>query len=127
MMRFNLKFSPSVILITLGILLTACNKQPSADSSQQGAQLMEVQVITAEETPTSIQIEIPGRLEAYRQAEVRARVAGIVTERLYQEGQDVKKGTPLFLINPELLAAAKDEMAGALALAEANLLNCINN
>ena len=126
MMRFNLKFSPSVILITLGILLTACNKQPSADSSQQGAQLMEVQVITAEETPTSIQIEIPGRLEAYRQAEVRARVAGIVTERLYQEGQDVKKGTPLFLINPELLAAAKDEMAGALALAEANHLNAVD-
>jgi len=125
MMRFNLNFSPFVILITLGLLLTACTKQPLADSSQQGT-LIEVQVIKAVETPTSIQIKIPGRLEAYRQAEVRARVAGIVTERLYQEGQDVKKGTPLFLINPELLAAAKDEMAGALALAEANHLNAVD-
>lgn len=126
MIRFILKFSTSIILTTLGLSLAACSKQPSPDSTEQVTQLAEVQVITATETPTSIQIEIPGRLESYRQAEVRARVAGIVTERLYQEGQDVKKGMPLFLINPELLAAARDEMAGALALAEANHTNAMD-
>lgn len=67
-----------------------------------------------------VSIELPGRLEAFRQAEVRARVAGIVTERLYKEGQDVRKGTPLFLINPELLKVARDEASGTLAKAEAN-------
>lgn len=65
-------------------------------------------------------IEQPGRLEAYRQAEVRARVAGVVTERPYQEGQEVKAGTPLFRIDPAPLQAALDAAGAALELAEAN-------
>ena len=120
--RLSLRLT-SVILI---MLVAACSKQKAADSTAETTPLTEVQIITAKETPASIMIEIPGRLEAYRQAEVRARVAGIVTERLYQEGQDVKKGMPLFLINPELLTAARDEMAGDLALAEANHANALD-
>ncbi|MFC0687567.1 efflux RND transporter periplasmic adaptor subunit, partial [Novosphingobium clariflavum] len=45
-------------------------------------------------------IELPGRIEAVRTAEVRARVDGIVERRLYQEGSDVPAGAPLFLIDP---------------------------
>lgn len=80
----------------------------------------QVDVIITRVVSSPVSIELPGRLEAFRQAEVRARVAGIVTERLYKEGQDVRKGTPLFLINPELLKVARDEASGALAKAEAN-------
>tara|TARA_R110001606_G_scaffold12592_1_gene54820 strand:+ start:4655 stop:5803 length:1149 start_codon:yes stop_codon:yes gene_type:complete len=125
-MRFNLKFSPIFTSFILVIVLVACSKQKSEDYAQEATMLTEVQIITAIEAPASIQIEVPGRLEAYRQAEVRARVAGIVTERLYQEGQDVKKGTALFMINPELLAAVRDEMAAALAVAEANHVNSMD-
>ncbi len=56
----------------------------------------------------------------HRQAEVRARVAGIVTRRLYEEGQDVRAGTVLFQIDPAPLKAALDISRGALARAEAS-------
>jgi multidrug efflux system membrane fusion protein len=105
-------------------LMSACSSGDQAASS--GAAPIEVQAIQVTETPVTMEAEIPGRLEAYRQAEVRARVAGIVTQRVYQEGQEVKKGTPLFLINPELLAAAREDAAGALAQAEANHLNAVD-
>ena len=50
-------------------------------------------------------------MEPYREAEVRARVAGIVTSRLYEEGQDVKRGDALFQIDPAPLQAAYDSEA----------------
>jgi membrane fusion protein, multidrug efflux system len=105
-------------------LMSACSSGDQA--APAGAAPVEVQAIQVTETPVTMEAEIPGRLEAYRQAEVRARVAGIVTERVYQEGQEVKKGTPLFLINPELLSAAREDAAGALAQAEANHLNAVD-
>ncbi len=102
------------------MLIQGCSKNEPA---QQGEATPEVNVLKTELTEVASQVSLPGRLEAYRQAEVRARVPGIVTERLYKEGQDVKKGTPLFLINPELLNAAKDQAAGTLAAAEAQYAN----
>lgn len=102
--------------------LTACSQEQQAEN----ADIPEVEVYVTRVAATPIEASVPGRLEAYRQAEVRARVAGIVTERLYQEGQEVKKGTPLFLINPELLTAARDQAAGTLASAEANHRNALD-
>jgi membrane fusion protein (multidrug efflux system) len=43
--------------------------------------------------------ELPGRLEASRVAQVRARVPGILQKRLFREGSDVKAGQPLFRID----------------------------
>ncbi|GGI98997.1 resistance-nodulation-cell division (RND) multidrug efflux membrane fusion protein MexC [Halopseudomonas pertucinogena] len=65
--------------------------------------------------------ELPGRIEPARTAEVRARVPGIVLERLFTEGADVKAGDVLFRIDPQPLEAAVAEARGALAQAEANL------
>jgi multidrug efflux system membrane fusion protein len=79
----------------------------------------EVVIAIAQRSAEPITTELPGRLEAFRQAEVRARVAGIVTARLYQEGQQVKKGTPLFRIDPAPLRAAFNMAAGQLASAKA--------
>ena len=107
------------------IVLTGCS-QEQADSNNEKAALPEVEVHIVAITNTPLTVSVPGRLEAYRQAEVRARVAGIVTERLYHEGQEVKKGTPLFLINPELLTTARDQAAGILASAEASLRNAVD-
>lgn len=78
-----------------------------------------MKVITAKASAEVMTIEQPGRLEAYRQAEVRARVSGIVMSRPYEEGQEVKAGTPLFLIDPAPLQAALNSTAAALAEAEA--------
>lgn len=63
--------------------------------------------------------ELPGRATAYRIAEVRARVDGIVQRRLYTEGADVRVGTPLFRIDPEPFEAALQSAEAQLASAQA--------
>lgn len=74
----------------------------------------------ATETVT-ITRELPGRIDALRVAEVRARISGIILEKTLEEGADVKAGDVLFKIDPAPLEAAKENAAAALARAEANL------
>ncbi|WP_241049461.1 multidrug efflux RND transporter periplasmic adaptor subunit AxyX [Achromobacter xylosoxidans] len=100
------------------LLVSACSKKEAPEAAKAPA---EIGVIVAKATPTSVASELPGRLEPYREAEVRARVAGIVTRRLYEEGQEVARGAPLFQIDPAPLQAAYDSEAAALARAQANL------
>jgi membrane fusion protein, multidrug efflux system len=68
-------------------------------------------------------IELPGRLQAVRTSEVRARVDGIVQRRLYTEGTDVKEGQPLFQIDPRQLRAQLNAAEAALARAQATESN----
>ncbi|MGR3907634.1 MexX/AxyX family multidrug efflux RND transporter periplasmic adaptor subunit [Burkholderia sp. SR8] len=79
-------------------------------------------VVTVRPVAVPMTVELPGRLDAYRQAQVRARVAGIVTARTYEEGQEVKQGAVLFRIDPAPLKAARDAAQGALAKAQAAAL-----
>lgn len=123
-MSFLNRINGTATLIIAALLLVACNQKSTQNIAETA--LPEVAIINVEMEPSTMSVKLPGRLEAYRQAEVRARVAGIVTERLYTEGQDVKKGTPLFLINPELLTAAKNQAEGNLARAEAGYANALD-
>jgi membrane fusion protein (multidrug efflux system) len=66
----------------------------------------EVTVVTVGKTEANLTQDLPGRLEAYRVAQVRARVDGIVEKRLFTEGSDVKVGTTLFQIDPRSYRAA---------------------
>lgn len=100
------------------VVLGGCSKQQEVAAGPP-QETPEVKVITAKASAEVMTIEQPGRLEAYRQAEVRARVSGIVMSRPYEEGQEVKAGTPLFLIDPAPLQAALNSTAAALAEAEA--------
>ncbi len=117
MLRYPNRFYILMVLFSI-YGLSGCDDRQSDTAVNEVPPQVDVIITRVISSPVSI--ELPGRLEAFRQAEVRARVAGIVTERLYKEGQDVRKGTPLFLINPELLKVARDEASGALAKAEAN-------
>ena len=65
--------------------------------------------------------ELPGRLEASRVAQVRARAAGIVQDRLFREGSDVRAGQVLYRIDSAPYAAANASSEAALARAQANL------
>lgn len=76
-------------------------------------------VAAASETVT-ITRDLPGRIDAVRVAEIRARVAGILLKKVFQEGADVKAGDVLFQIDPAPLEAARDNAAANLARAEAN-------
>jgi membrane fusion protein, multidrug efflux system len=75
----------------------------------------------AEEVP--LIRDLVGRLSATRQADVRARVAGVLLKRVYTEGADVKQGQALFLIDPNPLKAALDAQLANLASAEASSAN----
>jgi membrane fusion protein (multidrug efflux system) len=59
-----------------------------------------VKVLTVGRSSAANAIELPGRVEAVRSVQVRARVDGIVLRRLYEEGTDVAAGTALFQIDP---------------------------
>jgi len=101
-------------------LLSACSSR-SAGPPAPGP--VEVGVVTITPTPLTLTRELPGRTSAFRVAEVRARVNGIVQKRLFSEGSDVKEGQKLFLIDPAPYEAALDGAKAALARAEATLGN----
>jgi membrane fusion protein (multidrug efflux system) len=83
----------------------------------------EVRVVSVAAQPITNIIEVPGRLQAVRTAEVRARVDGIVQRRLYTEGTDVVEGQPLFAIDPRELRARLSSAEATLARAEATAAN----
>lgn len=78
-----------------------------------------VQVATAEDVP--IFVDSVGTIDGLVNAEVRARVAGIVTAQLYRDGSFVKKGDVLFTIDPSLTAAAAKKAQGDVGAAAAAL------
>jgi len=81
----------------------------------------EVGVITVTLREVGLIDELPGRLEASRVAQVRARAAGIVQERLFREGTDVRAGQPLFRIDPAPYQAQVASAQATVARAQANL------
>ncbi|RTL31610.1 MAG: efflux RND transporter periplasmic adaptor subunit [Burkholderiales bacterium] len=81
----------------------------------------QVGVVTVQPQTVPVMAELPGRLEALRTAQVRARVAGILQKRLFTEGADVKEGQALFQIDAATYQAALDSALATQAKAEANL------
>jgi membrane fusion protein (multidrug efflux system) len=82
----------------------------------------EVAVVSVVPKTAPLVTELPGRVEASRVAQVRARVNGIVLQRLFREGSEVKAGQRLFQIDPAPYQAAVDSAKAALAKAQANLV-----
>lgn len=100
-------------------VLAACSAKPPAGPPPP----TEVTAITVQATEVPNVIELPGRIEAVRTAEVRARVDGIVQRRLYQEGSDVPAGAPLFQIDPRDMRAALEAAEAERHRAEAARVN----
>lgn len=82
----------------------------------------EVAVIITAPEAIALVADLPGRLEALRTAQVRARVPGIVQQRVFQEGADVRQGDVLYRIDPAAFQAALDSAQATLARAEATLM-----
>ncbi len=99
-------------------LLTACGRRAEAVAPHSGK--VEVGVVTATPTDVPLVHELQGRASAYRVAEVRARVNGVVLKRLFDEGSEVRTGQPLFQIDPAPYEAALDSAKATLARAQAN-------
>lgn len=106
----------------VALALTACGKPEEAPAAgAQQAPQVEVGVVTATPGDVGLLTELPGRVEASRVAQVRARAAGILQQRLFKEGSDVKAGQPLFRIDAAPYAAAAESARASLAKAQANL------
>ena len=78
--------------------------------------------MTVQPGDVALLTELPGRLEASRTAEVRARAAGILQKRLFREGSDVKAGQALFTIDAAPYTAAMQSAQASLSRAQANLV-----
>ena len=106
----------------LVLALAACGKTEAPKGPPGGGMPPpEVGVVTVKPGDVGLLTELPGRLEASRVAQVRARAAGIVQKRLFREGSDVKAGQALFKIDAAPYAAALASTEAALARSQASL------
>lgn len=80
-----------------------------------------VGVVVIRYHPALLTTELPARTTAYREADVRPQVNGIVTAQLFEQGSKVRAGQPLYQIDPAPYRAAVDSAKGALANAQATL------
>lgn len=107
-------------LSSLVLVIAACSKDEGKGAAKGPPPVPEVGVITVQPQSLSLTRELPGRTAAFRVAEVRARVNGIVQKRLFTEGTDVKANQPLFQIDRAPYQAVLDSAEAQVARAEAN-------
>jgi len=109
-MQFKPAVSALVSAVALATLLSGCKKEEAAPA----AQAPQVGVVTLQSQAYTLTSDLPGRTIAYRVAEVRPQVNGIILKRLFKEGSEVKEGQQLYQIDPSVYEAT-------LASAQANL------
>jgi membrane fusion protein (multidrug efflux system) len=115
----------SSLVLGVSALLAACGPKadapPGGGKGPGGPPPAEVGVVIVAPRSVGLVTELPGRLEASRVAQVRARVAGIVEKRLFVEGSDVRAGQPLFQIDSAPYQATVASAQASLARAQANV------
>ena len=109
------------------VLLSACGGQGSSAEQKGGAGARgpqggapEVGYIVAQPTSAPIPTELNGRAAAFESSDVRPQVAGVIMRRLFREGQVVRRGQPLYQIDPSLYRAAVGQAQANLRSARAN-------
>lgn len=110
-----------MMLAAFAPLLGACDESSSAVSATQPFE-PDVSVVTVKPQARAIVRELPGRISPTRVAEVRPRVSGIVVERLFRQGSEVKAGDPLYRIDPRPFEVEVMANEAALAKADAALM-----
>ena len=107
----------SLLLAVAAPLAVGCRKAPAGPPRGP----VEVGTVTVSPEKVVLTTELPGRTSPYLVAEVRPQVNGLIRERAFEEGTDVKAGTLLYQIDPAPYQAAYDQAKASLAMAEANL------
>lgn len=105
---------PLLALALLG-LLAACGKE----TPKPGSHTPEVTVLTLQNQPLALQQELPGRTVASQESDVRPQVEGVLVQRLFEQGEVVRAGQPLFQIEPALYRDALNQAQANLKTAEA--------
>ena len=108
-----------LVLAGLAVLgLAGCDVAPE---QTEAAAPLQVSVLTLQAHELSVSEDLPARVAAVRNAEIRAQIVGIVQRRLFEQGAEIKAGAVLFQINPAPFRAEVDSAAAALQGAEATL------
>ncbi|WP_271588474.1 efflux RND transporter periplasmic adaptor subunit [Bradyrhizobium sp. CCBAU 53415] len=111
----------AIVLAVAAPLLAGCDESNSAIVQAQPTE-PEVSIVTVRPQPRAIVRELPGRIAPTRVSDVRPRVSGIVVERLFHQGSEVKAGDPLYRIDPRPFEVEVSANEAALAKAEAALM-----
>jgi membrane fusion protein (multidrug efflux system) len=107
------------MLAAMAPLLAGCEEPTAATAAVQPASEPDVSVVTVRPQARAIIRELPGRIAPTRVSEVRPRVSGIVVERLFHQGSEVKAGDPLYRIDPRPFEVELQSNEAALARAKA--------
>ena len=108
--------------VLLSLALAACGDGQNKAAAPPGAgQKPQVSVVTLHPQSVAVTAELAGRTTASLTAEVRPQVNGIIKERLFKEGGEVKAGDPLYQIDPATYQAALDSAQATLQKAEAGV------
>lgn len=120
-MSKNRAVMPMAVTLVLsgGLVLIGCNDKETQQSTH-AQQPPEVGIVTLKSQPLNITTELPGRTSAFRIAEVRPQVSGIILKRNFVEGSDITAGKSMYQINPATYQAAYDSAKGDLAKAQAS-------
>ncbi|PVX76948.1 membrane fusion protein (multidrug efflux system) [Paraburkholderia unamae] len=110
-MRTTTRTATAVVALLLA--LAACRGEHDAAASQSMPK-PQVSVVTLHPQTVQVSTELPGRVVAFLEAEVRPQVGGIIQQRLFVEGAQVKAGQPLYQIDPASYKAARDSAEAAL-------------
>ena len=108
----------SALLLVTAVLLGGCGRKAPA-RGEGGTPEVTVETVKTQSVP--ITVELPGRIDPVRVAQVRARVNGIVLHREFHQGTNVEAGEVLYRIDPAPYQAALDSAKASVAQAEANL------
>ncbi|MBW2561065.1 MAG: efflux RND transporter periplasmic adaptor subunit [Deltaproteobacteria bacterium] len=100
-----------------GLVLAGCDREQQSPPPP----VPEVSVVTVRPHTVVLTAELPGRTSAFRIAEIRPQVSGLIQRRLFTEGSDVKAGQALYQIAPAPFQAALDNAKASLSRAEAGL------
>ncbi|MBW3885723.1 multidrug efflux RND transporter periplasmic adaptor subunit MtrC [Neisseria meningitidis] len=115
----------AALAAAVALVLSSCGK--GGDAAQGGqpagreAPAPVVGVVTVHPQTVALTVELPGRLESLRTADVRAQVGGIIQKRLFQEGSYVRAGQPLYQIDSSTYEANLESARAQLATAQATL------
>ncbi|MGO4682165.1 efflux RND transporter periplasmic adaptor subunit [Hyphomicrobium sp. 2TAF46] len=115
--RLWLLFTPLAVLALAG-----CKAETPVEASADPASPALVSVMAVKPETVTLIDELPGRVVAYRTAEIRPQVGGIIERRLFEQGSELKAGQALFEINPEPFKADVASAAAALQRAQAALV-----
>src|SRR5258707_585018 len=107
-----------LVLAALSPLLAGCDEPIEAAVASQPS-LPDVGIVTVKQQARAMVRELPGRISPTRVSEVRPRVSGIVVERTFRQGSEVKAGDPLYRIDPRPFEVEVQASQAALARAHA--------